>query len=304
VPRTPGGGIVYVGGLKHSLLQSLPWLGVLAVLAFPGRCRSARGALALLAVVPAVAIAENCLWGYDGGLSLNLRLMLHALPFLAILGAFLGHDLARSWGKGPGPLWSSLSAGAAAAASVALVVRAGDALEPLEAPILVIPLVLAAALACLVCAGEWMREGRARAVARQGTWAALAAAVAWAGVVALAHDYPRHRANRAENWAIGGAALSLVPPGSLLFTSDYPDSVLRLLESDGVLLAYPHGDRFADFTRLVEVALRSGRRVFAAQRASQWPAVLPLLPRGTAPASFASPGADVLIAEIVRAPAP
>jgi hypothetical protein len=331
VPRTPGGGLVYVDGLKHSLLQSLPWLAILAVFVVRGRDRGARGALALLAVVPVMAVAENCLWGHDGGLSLNLRLMLHALPFLAILGAYLGHELARAWGKGPSLSWSSLAAGAAAALFAALVAKAGavvirtggalgrvqdwsqvakrvlvpdlQGVEPLEVPILVIPLVLAAGLVALVCAGEWLREGRAREVARQGAWAALAAAIAWAGLVALVHDYPRHRARRAENWAIGGAALSLVPPGSLLFTSDFPDSVLRLLERDGVLLAYPYEDRFADFTRLVEVALASGRRVFAAQRQSQWQAVLPLLPRGTAPASFASPGADVLIAEIVRAPA-
>jgi hypothetical protein len=302
VPRLPGGGIVYVDGLKHSLLQSLPWLAILAVLVVRGLVRGARGALALLAVVPVVAVvAENGVWGHDGGLSLNLRLMLHALPFLAILGAYLGHELARAWGIGPGPLSSSLAAGAAAAAFVALVVRADGALEPLEVPILVIPLVLAAGLALLVCAGEWLPEGGARAVARQGAWAALAAAIAWAVLVALVHDYPRHRARRAENWAIGGAALPLVPPGSLLFTSEYPDPVLRLLETDGVLFAYPYEDGFADFARLVEVALASGRRVFAAQRQSQWPAVLRLLPRGTRPASFASPGPDIVIAEIVRA---
>jgi hypothetical protein len=275
VPRTPGGGIVYAGGLKHALLQSLPWLPLVVVLLLRPRREDAGrgGALGLLALVPAASLAESAAWGYDGGLCLNLRLLVPALPFLATLGAWAAHVLARRWGRGPGPAAWAAATIAAAAAFGALSQGPEASAEALEASDLHAPLLLAAALLALLVAGEALRPGPGRDLARRGTWAVLAAAVAWAGLVALLHDYPRHRARRAGNWAAGAAALEGVPAGSLVLLSDFPDPLMRLLDAHDVVLAFPYEDECRDLPRLILRAAHAGRRVFGAFPPDEWRAL-------------------------------
>ena len=299
VPRIEGGGIVYVGSLKHALLQNLPYLPILAALA-PRRGRPAAdgGWLAFLAVVPAATIAENVLWGYDGGLSLNLRLAIPALPFLAILAAYAAHDLARRWGGGPGIATWALGGALAAAAWLALPRGLDEPPTRLVIPLLVIPLVLAGALLALLVAGERLSAGRVRASARRGAWTALVVAVCWAGFLALLRDYPLHWIRREESWAAGSAALRQVPPGSLFFMSDFPDPFMRLLEADRVAIAFPFEDRLEDFPRLLRVGLASGRPVYGGFRPGQWSALGASELRGLAIEPVQSFPDDLVIARI------
>lgn len=275
VPRSEGGGVVYLGAQKHALLQSLPWLVVLLVLLLPRRDRTPGegGALALLALVPAAMLAECGLWGYDGGLCLNMRFMVPALPFLAILGAFAARELARRWGHPRAALLGVSWFGAAAA--FLFLWRGAGTPSQLERPILAAPLWLATALAALLAAGEWLRGERARRVARQGAWVALVAAVTWAGLVAFLHDYPHHWRQRADNWSVGDEVLRSVPAASVFFTSDFPDPFLRLIDGRDVLLAFPFDDDARDLRRVLDSAIDGGRRAFAAFRSEEWSAIMP-----------------------------
>jgi hypothetical protein len=278
VPRTEGGGVVYLEAQKHALLQSLPWLAILLVLLLRRRDRPSGegGALALLALVPAATLAECGLWGYDGGLCLNMRFMLPALPFLSILGVYAARELARHWGGVPhgGRLWLGAVAG-----GVAFLILWRDAGTPalLERPILAAPLWLAAALVALLAAGEWLTGERARRLARQGAWFALAAAVTWSGLVAFLHDYPHHWRRRAMNWSVGGEALQRVPASSLVLLSDFPDPFMRLIEGRDVLLAFPFEDGTRDFPWVLDSALAGGRKVFAVLSPEQWSSLAPVL---------------------------
>ena len=80
--------VLYAGGLKKSLLQSLPWLPLLfvtAALAWHDPPR--RRPYALLLFPAAVYIGVQVFLNRHGGMSLNLRYYLPALPFLSLLGA-------------------------------------------------------------------------------------------------------------------------------------------------------------------------------------------------------------------------
>lgn len=289
--RTPQGGMVYIGALKKSLLQSLPWLPILVIpfagllLPGPGAARRTRSAVLLLSLVPAAYVGFYGALAWHGGLALNLRYFTPALPFLAALGGLAWRSLAgrgeigatppeavpsradeppdESDGdpvaEGPpvGRLW--LAAAALAAVGLHLGLRwLMPGLEEQQFVVLDLPLALAAALAVTALAWRLLAARRRPAAGwRRATGLLFVAGVAWAGAVALTYDYPHHRNHRAINLAMGSALRPAVPEDALLLVHS-PDPYYALLEMPGLRLGSPPADDFADFRRVVDWHLDAG----------------------------------------------
>ncbi|MGI9590788.1 MAG: hypothetical protein ACR2P8_05430, partial [Myxococcota bacterium] len=218
--RSAGGGLVYFGHLKKSLLQSLPYLPVL-LLATLAALRGHRdaGRLAALALVPGAFLAAYAFFSWDGGMVLNLRYLAPTLPFLAIAVAWSLRELWRDLSlREPLPwlvAWLT-------AALWWLWIRpvAGDA-DRVEARLLLTPLWIASGIALLALAVGWLgaRTGRPLRLALASL---VACGLVWAGLAALVYDYPAAREMRAFNRELSRRALAVLEPESIVFTT-HPD---------------------------------------------------------------------------------
>lgn len=85
--RGPRGEVVYIGAFKQALLQSLPWVPLAVHGLFGGGDRSKRGRAVLASAVLVYVVAFG-LRGWHGGLCLDQRYLLPALPCLAVLAAY------------------------------------------------------------------------------------------------------------------------------------------------------------------------------------------------------------------------
>lgn len=267
--RTAAGGMVYVGALKKSLLQSCPYLAILVlplVTALRGRRRVA---VLLLLPVPVAFLAAFSFFAWHGGLSLNLRYLVPILPFTSILAALALDELFA--GLGRGARWASIAAVALVAAAGAALVAAGafEAPPPQQEPaILDVPLALAAA-ALLAGGAVAVLGARCGRLLRGAAAAVTVAGMAWAGLATFAYDAPRARRVRAFNLAVAGQVAPHVAADSILFAS-YPDPYFALIEIDRLRLAVPGRDGFADFRRLTDFHLAAGRPVYASLRPDVW----------------------------------
>ncbi len=268
--RTPGGALVYIGGLKKSLLQSLPYLVALVIPLFALRRRNADSpGLAMLFLMP-VATAGFFAYGRDhGGLCLNLRFFLAVLPFTSILAAYAIRDLQQSWGTHISMVAATVVAILTAVGFFLLTSELPKSLNDLEFPLLGLPLLMAGFLLVLLIAGELIKVEGVRLL-RTTAWVLLIAAMVWSGLVALFYDYPQHRKQRVINYEIGEKVLPLIPPDSMFFTAPFIDPFMRLIEKDRVRIGFPGQDKFEDFPKLVEFHLKAGRRVFAAFPVALW----------------------------------
>jgi hypothetical protein len=90
--RSMGGGMVYLGGLKKSLLQSCPYLVILVIpILRIIKCDKDSRSLILLFLIPLAYIGfYSYSGGWHGGMSLNLRYFVPILPFFSILKHFHG----------------------------------------------------------------------------------------------------------------------------------------------------------------------------------------------------------------------
>lgn len=270
--RTASGAVVYIGALKKSVLQSLPYLALLAVpaLALLGR-GNARRYLAWLMLFPAGWALLGAGFNFHGGLCLNMRYFLPALPFTSILSAWAVVELVDRARPHPATRWLA-GGGLAAAALYFSSVRSGLPIEALEGPLLSVPLVLAGLLLALVFAsaaagGAW--RGRLSAAAAS----AAAAGLAWSGLVAFLHDVPHHRRQRENNLATGLVIAGSIPPGSTLFTAPYVDPVMKVLDTPDVWVAFPAQDQFQGFPVVLDGSLKRGRRAWALFPAGLWATV-------------------------------
>ncbi|HEX2252424.1 MAG TPA: hypothetical protein VHQ65_04055 [Thermoanaerobaculia bacterium] len=270
--RSPGGGLVYLGALKKSLLQSCPYLAILVVPALAAwRDRALAWRVALLAVVPAAYVAPYALHAWHGGLALNLRYFTPLLPFTSVLTAVA---LARL--RPPPEAWSGARRAAGPLAGVAvalfylLVLRpAFPTLAQQELVYLTFPLLLALGALLAGAAGELLAHSRAL---RSLAAVFVALGVTWAALVTFTHDAPRARRHRAENLAVAQALAPHVAEDSILFVP-YPDPYFGLIDKPGVRLAVPSRDQFADFRRLVDHHLAAGRPVYAVFPPELWQAL-------------------------------
>jgi len=264
--RTASGALVYVGALKKSLLQSCPWLPLTLLPCAAALRTPRRGAVAFLLPIPLAYVGAFSYFAWHGGLSLNLRYLVPVLPFLAVLGALGWREAAEGT---PGARAAGTAGALVAAACFALLApRTWGSPAEQEGPLLDLPLGIAAAMA-LGAAVLAVPTLRPIVPLRRAVAAAAGAGFAWAALVTFAYDAPRARAHRAANLEVARQIAPWVEEGSLLLVP-YPDPFFALIEIDGLRLAVPGRDRFADFRPLVDHHLDRGRPVFAALPLPVW----------------------------------
>ena len=269
--------VLYAGGLKKSLLQSLPWLPVLLVSgALAWRDPARRSAVLLLLLPVAVYLGIQIFLNRHGGMSLNMRYFLPALPFLALLGAMALDAVWRSADEAAAPNGSrviAVAVPAAAAFLLWLALRPGGFTQPRDAVAAALNAPLVLALLTTVTAVVWVTR---RAIARGASLVLLAttaAALAWSACLAFDYDARWSRAVRAENLRRSTEVAAMVTPHSLLF-GQWPDwhGTVPDFVAD-VIVAYPAVDDYRDFGRLATHHLDAGRRVYAALDVATWNAL-------------------------------
>jgi len=261
--RGPGGGMVYFGGLKKSLLQSCPYLASLAIPIYAlFRTRALTLPLVMLLFVPVTYIGAYGYFAWHGGMGLNLRYLLPVLPFTSILTAFALRDLARKAAGGRlgfrlGTASSILLLGGLFAVAPLFVLPVARA----ETVLLTGPLVLAGVVFALVV-GTLVVRLPARTMVAQFAVAGLIVSLAWAGMIAFTYDVPRSFAKRAIGVQVSAQVAPLIEPRSLLVV-EHISKFTGLFERGDIRIAEPLRDDFLTFRPLVEAHFRAGFSVYA-----------------------------------------
>ncbi len=257
VSRTPTGGLVYGQWLKKALLQSCPWL-VLLVIPAAGWLRRRDGRTAVLFLVIGAFITFYSYHRWHGGMSLNMRYFLPILPLAAILAAdawkTLSSGIPDGWRK------TAVTFGLLTALLWSFLLLKDPELT-VEPVLLSTPLAIAAALAAALILRAVSTARLRTAIGGAGLTLA-AVGLAWAFSAAFAYDLLRTSASRAVNYKIGAEVRTIVEPDAIVF-SRYANRVSVLID-DGVRLAFPRNDDFADFRRLMDIHLSQGRPVYLA----------------------------------------
>jgi hypothetical protein len=263
LPRSPGGAVVYLGGVKKALLQSLPWLPVLLLpLVDLFRGSERRSALLLLFLVPAAFMAPFALTSWHGGQCLNLRYFLPALPCTAILGAWVLQRLAT------GRVGWLVAAGAVAVGALvpALLWPALWEQQTLhEALVLDAPLVLASATAAVALL--WLRSRGSRVALASVLVTGLG--LGWSAWAGLGYDASLSRERRVQNLALADAVAEVVPDDALLFVTIH-EPFYAVKRHRSVRIANPSYDNGADFVALASFHLEQGRPVLGAMPEDAW----------------------------------
>ncbi len=266
--RSPGGGMIYIHGLKKSLLQSCPYLVVL-LLPFLRIVRLDKEyvPLILLFLIPVVFTGFYSYHNaWHGGLCLNLRYFIPILPFTSILSAY-------AWRELPGNLnwqWSriSLLIGLLTSFIFLFLFQRAATIAQQEIPFLTLPLLLALLLIILLIICIKFAELNRYLVAR--TFVAIFfMAMVWSGLVAFLYDYPLAYRFRQYNFNVADRAAKVVSNNSILFTNDY-DAFSGLIEKGRIRIACPGKDNFQDFPALAEFHLQKGHSVYAAFDLLRW----------------------------------
>jgi len=275
--RTPTGGIIYIGGLKKSLLQSCPYIAslVIPLVHVLRRGRDAK-AIALLLFLPACFIGVYSYFAWHGGLCLNLRYLVPTLPFVAILAAYAWRELTNSLNRS----WWLIGVVAFAIAVLVLTVRLNRANlmgGNHETYILSLPLFLGSVLAALsvmvMLDGQWQFASNRITGLRTSAAIVCLAAMVWAGSVAFFYDYPIERTRRKYNHDVAALLGPIISDDSIVFTNT-PDPFFGLTEHSAVRIAVPVRDRYKDFRRLVNWHLDQDRPVYASFRDRTWQLLL------------------------------
>lgn len=269
--RSNGGGVIYIGAQKKALLQSMPYLSILLVPILEIiRRRKNFSSLAMLFLIPLT------FFGFfsgrelqHGGLCLNYRFLLPALPFLAILTAYALGQMQERWGPSFNIVGYCAVGSLIALVSFSLMCAMFVSIDDLEIPLLAAPLALAGLLLLSLALSEFS-VSRIAKYAAKCSWILITLALTWAGLVAFLYDYPAHQAQRKKNGEIASMALRFVVPDSILFSFPFRDPFMGLIEGDRVRIALPELDDFKDFPELVAFHLKAGRRIFAVFPIQDW----------------------------------
>ncbi len=268
--RGPGGGMIYMGAYKKSLLQSCPYLIALLVPLFylVGRGKDVP-ALSFLFLVPAAYVAVFSYRAWHGGLSLNLRYFLPLLPFTSLLAAYVWRELVRESGTARwGPRMGAIAGALLMMGVVGLLASNRLADEGIEAVLLTLPLVLSVALLAVLSARRLAPERR-RAALANGAAAIMVVAFAWAGTIAFTYDYPRAWAKRSVMHDYSREVARHVTPDSIVITQ-YVTALSGLYELDRVRLAQATKDEFQGFRALLDFHLEAGRPVYGWFEPALW----------------------------------
>lgn len=256
--RGPAGEVLFIGGIKKALLQSVPYLSVgLIPLA-----RAAQGDVRARRLLPAVFAALTfvlaySVGGWHGGLCLNLRYLLPTLPLFCLLAAWGAAEAAPHVPRGG---WAAAAAlGVGALAFFFYTLRGGPADGPEAAWwVQVAPLGLAALGA--IAAGGWLLTPSRATAALVGV--SLAMGGGYGAAVAFGYDLPLSQRWRAADLATADAIHAALEPGALLFATPF-GSRMNLYGREGLTVADPNLDKFDDFRRLTGHWLAAGRPVYA-----------------------------------------
>lgn len=268
--RGPGGGMIYMGALKKSLLQSCPYLVVLLLpLAYMARLHKDAPQLSLLFLVPAGYVGAYSYFAWHGGLCLNLRYFVALLPFTSLLASYGWRELMRL----PGSSNWGLTAGAVLAlAPMAVLIGANavgpPAIETFETLLLTAPLVLSAViLATLI--GIWAAPEPWRPALAGSAVAGVLVAFAWAGTVAFTYDFPRAWAKRAILHQFSNEVADFVAPDSMVI-AEFPTALAGLYELDRIRVAQGIWDETQSFRPLLDHHLAAGRPAYGWFQPETW----------------------------------
>jgi hypothetical protein len=254
--RTASGAVLYIGHYKKALLQSCPQLSALILpLVVMLRAREARRLWPLYVPI-VVLLSAFAARSWHGGLSLNMRYLMPALPMLCVLIAWVLREL---WPR-------SRSGWYSAACSIAAIAITYSSTEPPantlpEARVLTAPLVMAGLLlvACLLHApsgsGKFARSMRFVAPSL------LLTALGWGALTSLAYDYPAQRGLRRYNEQTAASVRARIEPDALVFVP-YIDPFGGLIDAERVRIANAFQDDFASFGALARHHLDLGRSVY------------------------------------------
>ena len=266
--RSQGGGMVYMGRLKKSLLQSCPYL-VMLLIPFLRIVRLDKEyiPLTILFFIPICFIGfYSYANAWEGGLCLNLRYFFPILPFTSILSAYawqkLSGNLNWQWGRIP-ILLILLTL-----LLFLILFQALPSIDQQEFYCLTLPLLLALLLIVLLMVYEKFAKLNWRLVSRIIV-ATFFIAMVWSGLVAFIYDYPCARHLRQFNLNIANSSAEIVSYNSILFTNQV-DSFFGLMERGRVRIADPSKDNFHDFTALVAFHLHEGHSVYTAFHPIVW----------------------------------
>jgi hypothetical protein len=254
--RSSGGGMVYMGGLKKSLLQSCPYL---VVLLFPiiriVRRSNESFQLILLFMIPIVFISFYSYHNaWHGGLCLNLRYFFPILPFTSILTAYALGELSNNlnWRWKRVFFFIIITTGAI----FLFLYQRPTTIDQEEFPFLTVPLLIALTLIIFLIGRIKFAKINRQFVSR-ATLIALFAAMVWSGLVAYLYDYTLARRFRQYNFNVADNAAKIVSNNSILFTND-PEPFFGLVK------------KLRDFKELIAFHLQKGHSVYAAFNSSRW----------------------------------
>ena len=263
--RSEGGGMVYINGLKKSLLQSCPYLVVL-LLPFLRIIRKDKESvqLTILFLVPVAFIGFYAYHnGWHGGLCMNLRYFIPILPFTSMLSAYAWREMSGNINLN----WGRLCLITVFVFTI-LFLTTQTKIDAQEFPFLTLPLLLALLLTILLLARENFAKLN-RYIFPRTAVAIFFVAIVWSSLVAFLYDYPRARLLRHYYYSVAKDAAKVVSANSILFT-DSSAIISGLIERGQIRIAIPAIDNFHDFPTLINYHLQNGHSVYTAFTPSKW----------------------------------
>lgn len=263
--RNKGGGMVYINGLKKSLLQSCPYLVVL-LLPFLRIIRNDKESvqLTILFLVPVAFIGFYAYHnGWHGGLCMNLRYFIPILPFTSMLSAYAWREMSGNINLN----WGRICLLTTFLFSILFIMTAKQ-IDSQEFPFLTLPLLLALLLTILLLARENFAK-LSRYIFPRVTVTIFFVAIVWSSLLAFLYDYPRALNVRQYYFNIANSAAQVISKNSILFTSGH-DEFSGLIERGQVRIANPIRDNFNDFAALISFHFQEGYSVYAAFRPTEW----------------------------------
>lgn len=255
VEPVDGGLLSFWGYWKKALGQSMPWLGVLALLVHAPKDATFRRLLWIVAILCAVWSLPFLMLAWHGGLGANMRYLLPVLPVLCALSAKLLTDLAGSVPHAP----RILAAGALAGGAVIVLwiilhpTGVGGAHQILSIWL------LAGTIALALLAGlRW----RGQPTIRAASLAAAAAGIA-ASTLFMVADFQQAQRARARTEAMA-AAMAALPDDTLIYAP--PTYLTGWVFQPGHIAAMPASQGATTDLALIDRALAKGYRVLV------WPA--------------------------------
>ena len=269
--RTTSGAVMYFGHYKKALLQSCPYLALLVVPVLRRRATPAgEPSLWPLYVPLGVLLTVFATRSWHGGLGLNMRYLLPALPMTSVLTVWAMREIR--------PVHKLSWALLVASASLTLLVYLLLPLPPgtaLELKLLAMPVLLAGVLFAACLGAEFVARAGTKRLFESCRLLLATSALCWAALTSLAYDYPAQRALRSYNAESAALVRERIEQDSLLFVQ-FIDPFSKLIDAERVRLANPFQDNLVSLVPLASHHLGFGRAVYGVFSGPGWERVIPL----------------------------